>query len=156
MTVWWSLLGLRLPIIGIIIIFLNQPLIEIIFIHIRWAGGVLWFRWSFQGWRETSRRSINKVDPSVNTPPPLSRFSLKVFLWMVKFNHSIGNVDLHYRVWFVHSISFTNIFVFLSSYFDTEWWITLFQYFLFLVLNKVWSWMLFVFSKVTIYIYGSA
>ena len=51
-------------------------------------------------------------------------------------------------IWFVQSISLTFIYVLLSGYFETKWWITLSQYFLFSVLNKVWVWVFFVFSKV--------
>ena len=75
---------------------LYQPLIEIIFINLSWSYGILWFNWSSQVRRDTFRRRINNVAPSVNNPPPLWRFPC-TFFWRVRFNQGIGNADYHYR-----------------------------------------------------------
>ena len=60
--------------------FLYQTLIDTVGVNMSWAGGVLWLHWSSPGWRETFRSHINNGAPIVNTPSPLWRFSLRVFL----------------------------------------------------------------------------
>ena len=70
-TVWWSFIGLRVLILGIIVVVFLSTLIEVLLIHISWDYGVIWVFWSGQGWRETFWRRIINDAPSVNNPPYL-------------------------------------------------------------------------------------
>ena len=83
---------------------------------------------------------------------PFKSFSFSFFFWREKSSYSLGDAYIHFHK-YVLSGSFqstccTDCRVFLSCYFETGWWIKLSQYLLLSVLNQVWDWMLFTFSRI--------
>ena len=132
---YWSLPGIRILIIGVIVVFFYQQLVDIIVVCIIWNESVMLLPWIIQGCREKLIRHINNSAPSVKTNPSFLMFFIESFHWRAKFNHSLGDAYLHFHqypltgfVYFTCCVAFCVLF----SCADTGWQINLAQYFPFL------------------------